>query len=117
MAQPKINLRVTRRVIAIRDRKPIRKNQIVAQARPEERIDAEASSQPQIGDTARRGYASFMIQMDVVAGNVIVLRKRKVELRRFDALPMGGLPCGIEVRGKILDRVVGGEFDAADQAV
>ena len=58
-----------------------------------------------------------MIEVDVVARDVVECRLVEVELRGFYALAMRGLPRGIQVGAKIVDRVVGAELDAADQAV
>ena len=112
-----VDLNIARRVIAIRDDIAIRKSEIIAQSAAEDRIDAQASALPPIGDAARSGRPTFVIEVDVVARDVVEIRLAEVELRRFHTLAVGGLPGGIEVGLKIVVRVVDGEFHASDQAV
>jgi hypothetical protein len=58
-----------------------------------------------------------VVQVDVVIGDVVEIVLTKVELRRLDLFSVGGLPRYVRVRGEILDRVVSGEFHAADEAI
>jgi hypothetical protein len=45
-----------------------------------------------------------VIEVDVVARDVIELLLGEVELRRFHALPMRGLPRAVEVVREVVDR-------------
>ena len=55
--------------------------------------------------------------MNIVAGNVVEVVLGEIKLRRPHLLAMSGLPRGIQIGGKVVDRIIGGELHAADQAI
>src|ERR1700691_2204960 len=55
--------------------------------------------------------------MNIVTGNVVDCRLIEVELRGLHSLAVSGLPGAVEIGGKILDGVVGGELPPADKTI
>ena len=104
MAHTQIDLVIARGMIAVGNDIAIGVRQILAQSRPEQVVDTKAGSQPQIRYAARRGHPALVIEVDVVARDVIELLLGEVELRRFHALPMRGLPRAVEVVREVVDR-------------
>ena len=114
---PEIDLVIARRVIAVRNDVAIGKCEVLTQPGAEQVVDAEAGTHPQIGNAARGRDPPLVIEVDVVARDVVERRLVEVELRGLDALAMRGLPRGIQVGAEIVDGVVGAELDAADQTI
>ena len=77
-----------------------RQCQVGAQARTPQEIGAEARVVPQIRHAAGGGLLLFVVQMDVVIGDVGQVLGREIELRRIDFLALGALRREIQIGGE-----------------
>ena len=79
-ADTQIELHIGGQMCAIGNRVSIRQHQVGAQARAVNHVRAEQRAQPGVGHAARRGQRLFVIEMDVVIGDIGKVVGTEVEL-------------------------------------